>query len=389
MQTDQLPIVRLDGTPRERGRQHGEALREQIGDHIARTKEWLAQDGADPDALIAEFLSAVGFAAAAERWTPGVVEEVAGIAEGAGQPAAEVATLQYIDELWWYTYYRARDIQQAVPEACSSLGVITDSGVIIGQTMDLPAYTEGLQALLHLAPTDDAPEAFVITLAGTVACYGVNRAGVGICCNTLLQLNHDQRGLPVAYVVRGVLRQRSFADAATFIETVAHASGQNYLVGDPQQIASFESGAGEVARYWPLPTPTRTYHTNHPLVNRATQQYTAAHQLSEADIVGSSANSSARLAVLHAHLSDLAKPLDIADLRAVLTSREDATHPICRLLSDGGGYTAATLLYELSADPPVLHLAAGPLLASDMHTFAFDRAAVAVGSPAAQLRAYD
>jgi hypothetical protein len=375
MQTDRLPVVELRGTSRERGRAHGEALREPIARHLALTKEWLAaESGADPDRLIADFLSETDFGPAIDRWTPGVRDEIAGIAEGSDQPRGDVFTLSCVDELWWYVYYRQHH-PGATPEACSSLGVVTDNGVIIGQTMDLPSYTEGCQALLRIIGEGEQPDAFAITLAGTVACYGVNRAGVGICCNTLMQLDHDRRGLPVACVVRGVLGCRTFGEAARFVESVPHASGQNYLIGDPREIASFESGAGEVARYWPLAGRRRVYHTNHPLVNRATGLYARVNHLSEADVVGSSANSSARLAVLDRHLRDEARPVGLDDLREILSSREDGEHPVCRLLSDpGNGYTAATLFYELSADPPVLHLAAGPLLASELRTFSFDMA---------------
>lgn len=374
MNTEQLPVVELRGAPRERGRQYGEALREPIARHIALTKEYLGRESnVDPDAFIADFLAAVDFDAAIDRWTPGLRDEVAGIAEGAGQSLADIQTLQYVDEVWWYAYYRRQGQDATLPEKCSSLGVVTEDGVIVGQTMDLPSYTEGCQALLRIAGEGARPDAYVVTLAGTVACYGVNRAGVGICCNTLMQLNHDPRGLPVAFVVRGVLGCTSFDEAARFVESVPHASGQNYLIGDPHQIASFEAGAGEVARYWPLESRKRTYHTNHPLVNRSTQQYVQVNQIREADVVGSSANSSARLAVLHRRLQDTSRPVGLDDLRDVLASREDGTHPICRLLTDpGGGFTAATLFYELSADPPVLHLAAGPLLASEMLRFTFD-----------------
>ena len=57
MITEQLPVVELHGSPRERGRQHGAALRAPIALHIARTKEWLAgENGGDADGFIAEFL---------------------------------------------------------------------------------------------------------------------------------------------------------------------------------------------------------------------------------------------------------------------------------------------------------------------------------------------
>lgn len=46
--------------------------------------------------------------------------------------------------------------------------------------------------------------------AGMVGLCGVNSAGVAISCNNLSQLNHKTSGLPVAFVVRGILQRSTF-----------------------------------------------------------------------------------------------------------------------------------------------------------------------------------
>ena len=46
-------------------------------------------------------------------------------------------------------------------------------------------------------------------------------------------LNHSRAGLPVAFVMRGVLERTSVNAAAAFLEDVPHASGQHYALADP------------------------------------------------------------------------------------------------------------------------------------------------------------
>jgi hypothetical protein len=369
-----MPVVVLTGTLRERGRQHGEALREQIASYIDAWKEELHADyQVHPDEYIRDFLASVDFDQTIQRWTPGVLDEVAGIAEGANQDIETMRAIQFGDEEWWYGYYRKRSPEATPREKCSTLGVVTESGTYVGQTMDLPRAVEGHQALLHHQPSTEEAEAYIFTIAGLVALDGVNRHGVGICCNTLMQLNPNPKGLPVAMVVRGVLRQRDFDAAADFVESVSHASGQNYVIGGPGQVASFECSGDSVARFSPLADGRRVYHTNHPLVNQDQARYQSVQQLGEANVVGGSTNSESRLEVLARWLADGERPIEFSDLKSVLGSREHPEHPICRQLSDGEGkgFTAGTLLYELEAMPPRLHLAAGPLSEAAFQLFEF------------------
>jgi hypothetical protein len=95
---------------------------------------------------------------------------------------------------------------------------------------------------------------------------GCNSDGLGVCVNTLSMLRHSADGLPVAFVLRGLLERRSLAGAETFLRTVPHASGQHYAVGRGEDVAGFECSAGGVVasdggtrRFW---------HTNHPLASR-------------------------------------------------------------------------------------------------------------------------
>jgi hypothetical protein len=369
-----MRIVDLYGPPHERGLQHGEALRDLIALKVSSMRARIREEqAADPDEFIRDFLNYVDFDAAIERWTPGLLEEVRGIAVGANQDDASIKAIQYLDEMWWYARLRWREIHGSERlgadehDACSALGVITSGQTFVAQNQDFGVEGEGFQALLHLREQDGQPEAFVFTAAGMVAIQGMNRAGIGICCNTLSRLDVNQRGLPVAFVVRGVLSRWTFAEAAAFLEAAPHASGQNYVIGGPGEVGSFECSAHAVARYAPFADGSRTYHTNHPLVNTDDGQFREANGSGEVDF---SPNSVARQAALERWLSDPSRSIGFDEIVAILSSTEDAEFPVCNAA------TAASMICELSADPPRMYLSAGRIPERSLLCFEFSQAPV-------------
>src|SRR5438046_1291661 len=103
LETATMPIVTCAGEPRRRGRSHGEELRDKIA---AGTGRWLealrSRHGIDPDEYLREFLDNTDHLPAIRRWTPDLLEEVRGIAEGAGQPFPRILAYNLMDEDWSY-----------------------------------------------------------------------------------------------------------------------------------------------------------------------------------------------------------------------------------------------------------------------------------------------
>ena len=115
-----------------------------------------------------------------------------------------------------------------------------------------------------------------------VCCRGGCARVLGQVVNNLWQLEHGCRGLPVAFVVRGILVSRTWEEACTFVQTVPHASGQAYtIMGPGGALATWECCIAGVAMlpYTPAPTPgdaaaaaagelqcDTCVHCNHPLV---------------------------------------------------------------------------------------------------------------------------
>ena len=294
MRTDTLPIVDCPAGARERGRAHGEALRIVIGEKIGRWHEAIGEAYGEPAAsFLARFLTATNFRTAIAEQTPDLLDEVAGIAEGAAIAWETAYALQLMDEEWWFS-------KSTGEGHCSSLAIAPVGGrpTLVGQTMDLPRWHDGAQALLRIA-IEDGYEKLVFTSAGMIGLMGVNGRGIGICVNTLSQLGVSRCGLPVAFVMRGALSKTHANDAADFLLRARHASGQNYQLGDRHGIRTLECSAGGAVEL--DVDGGRSLHTNHPLKSRDSV-YPGVN-------LSGSENSRGRLASLVADLSEETAPV--------------------------------------------------------------------------------
>ena len=91
----------LEGTPYNRGLVHGKTLKDDIGTLVVRWKENLTHRYEIPaDAFIKKFVSHTQYLAAMKKWTPDLVEEVKGLADGAGIDFDTMLVFQWIDEYW-------------------------------------------------------------------------------------------------------------------------------------------------------------------------------------------------------------------------------------------------------------------------------------------------
>ena len=89
-----VPVIELRGTGYERGLQHGEKLKSEIGAVFLKWKMDIElTTHRNADSVIAEFLGATDFEPAIKKWTPEILEEVKGIAEGSGQKFNDVFSL--------------------------------------------------------------------------------------------------------------------------------------------------------------------------------------------------------------------------------------------------------------------------------------------------------
>jgi hypothetical protein len=320
-------IVECRGGGRERGRTHGEALRAAIGALLERwDADVAARTGRPPATLVSDLVGTTGFVDAIRRHTPDLLDEVRGIAEAAGIVFERILALNLMDEEWWFT------APSEPRHACSLLAAAAKDGrpAVLAQNMDLPELMDGAQAILRI--DGEAGTSVVLTAAGMIGLTGVNSAGVGVCVNTLPMLRHSRDGLPVAFVMRGVLERESAAAAAAFLGHVPHASGQHYALADATGVAGYD-GSG------------RFCHTNHPL---------RSDDLDPARPAAGEPDSHTRLAAIAAATLAVTSG---ADCERVLSDRDA---PLCVVPEPGRPWiTFGSIWAELSS-PPRVRIAPGP-----------------------------
>ena len=103
MKTKDFRVIMLEGSAKERGRAHGETLRKDIQAMVGEWKEQIYQDlQLDPECFLQQLVEETNFLPAVKRWTPALLEEVEGIAEGAGVDFNTIFARQLSDEELWF-----------------------------------------------------------------------------------------------------------------------------------------------------------------------------------------------------------------------------------------------------------------------------------------------
>ena len=345
----------LEGSPYECGLAHGEALRSQIHEVVGHWKGELAhQYQMDADEAIARLIRGTDFTPAIRRWTPDLLDEIRGIAAGADMDWETILAFQLMDEMWSID-------QLFFAGHCSSLGLPAQAPepTYLAQNFDVESFRDGFQVLLHIKHADSDLESMVLSTAGLIGFNGMNNRSVGVCCNTLMPLRGSYVGLPVACIIRGVLQQPSVQEAVTFLQTIRHASGQNYIVGGPDRVIALECSANQVVPFGPAGPDGIVWHTNHPLVN---SEYNAWY---EADRDPFLPNSSARYESMERRLIHPSQHTRLDQIKEILTSRDSAANPICgsrredEFYNQWGMFTFASTIMVLG-DEPALHVSFGP-----------------------------
>ena len=314
-----LPVVTCTGSPAERGEQHGEALRGLIAEGLGRWAESIASiHGLAPDTHITGFVEGTDFLPAIRRCTPGLLDELAGIARGSAQPWQWIYAHNLLDEEW--TWASARKAGTA--PGCTVAGFAPEGDTtLLAQTMDIPNIHDGTQAVLRSEP-DDGPAALIFTRAGMIGLTGCNENGLAVVVNNLDMLPASPTGLPVAFAIRGILQRRSLAAAVDFISQVAHATGQHYGIAAPEGLASVEAWATGVVV--DAESGTRLLHTNHPLYTTETvgdleSRYQRSRTRQRLDYLEREAGPSRDVLGLQELLSDCTVPVSLGADRPSMT----------------------------------------------------------------------
>ncbi|MDP2914522.1 MAG: C45 family peptidase [Candidatus Aminicenantes bacterium] len=340
-----LRVLVLEGTPYQMGMIHGKALKPEITKLMKRWKADLARTYKVPaEDFIEKFLKYTDFRPSIDRWTPGLLDEVRGIADGAGVDFETMYAFQLIDESWVMNADLGLDKCTAI-----AAGKRGGAPAFTSQTQDIPRFYHGSPTVLRIRDKGESLETLVFTIPGVIALNGLNSRSVGVCVNAVTQLAHSPKGLPVAFVIRGILRQKTYEQAVKFLRDIQPAAPQNYVLGGPLNAAGFERSAGKMIPFLPFEGAEFTYHTNHPLVNDDLDPKFLARLKRDGVSMEKFRTSCPRFNFLGRTLTDNSAAIDLAVLKTIYANRVSG-------INNGGTYGCTIMVL---GEKPELHISPG------------------------------
>lgn len=340
--SDGFPLFEARGTHRELGRQHGEQVRDRLRGFLDYLAGWLKLSGAELRRRALRFLPLF------EEQAPHLVEEVRGLAEGAGVDLADALAVQIRGELG-----------QLPGEACTTFVVAArgtaNRQVLIGQNSDVEPDLDAFAYVLRLEPADK-PHLLMWTFGGQLGYHGLNAAGVAHFANSLGGGPAWRFALPHYPVKRMMLECQTLDDVLALLRRVPVCSNGNYVLCDGQgNIADVELTSEGFSRIEDEGAGFLV-HSNH---------FTCGPYRSAASDRASVPDSFPRLERMQALVAAKFGGITVADLQGILGDHAGEPTSICRHPHGGPdhssvsarGCTVASLIAEPQAGR--LHVSRG------------------------------
>jgi len=199
-----LPVVRVSGSARERGRAVGEALAPEIHRSLDVCRAYFGARGVDPG-MLPEMLAP--YLVASRVTCPEVLAELDGMAEGADVPWWELFAANAFEEL----EELVEPARAGAPDHCTSFAVHRDGRTWLGHDEQWLA-SEAPNCAVIVAVPDDGPAFASPTVASMLPAVGINAVGTAQAIMSLTA-HDDGPGVPRVLVSRNSLQATSTEDA--------------------------------------------------------------------------------------------------------------------------------------------------------------------------------
>ncbi|KAL6809671.1 major facilitator superfamily domain-containing protein [Trichoderma sp. SZMC 28015] len=197
----------VEGTPYERGLSHGRQASEKVRANI----EYYKLPGKLPHWSISSKIIQTVYLPAFKKFYPTGLEEIKGIADGAGVTVEEVIMLNARYDLGrcMYRLQNGGETPQDTDghDECTS-GFFPPKAVESGRALavhnwDMSSHLYNQDLIIYLEvhpdPSEDRPSMFILTEAGQLIRSGMNSAGLSVTANSLLS---SQDYVPVSHIDR-------------------------------------------------------------------------------------------------------------------------------------------------------------------------------------------
>lgn len=358
-----LQVHTFSGPPIELGRQHGEALRPQVEQHLHGVLERLAKQAGWNPATCA--VRALRYREAVRSTSPTLDEEIVGLAEGAAINLGHAYLLQLRAEVGTDA---AREVGAGVHDRegaeCTTftLGAPQTAGLgpVIGGNADLPESYSGLLVGVRLQPTV-GPPILMATPAGQISYVGMNGHGLAVFANTIL-CGGWCVGFPRYLLSRLVLAQKSVQRAQEIVTDVARAASRNLIMMD---------ASGETRCLETTPELVGIHETQGGVgvhANHLVAPQTAHLEQGEADWMVDSRGRYERLRSLLTSSS----PLSEKRIKAALRDRQNLPYALSREVAEDGSDFMTVFSTIAKPHSGELKIALGPPHLNKYHSFAVE-----------------
>ena len=229
-----LPSISVAGTPFQRGRQYGCMARDRVRRSVeAYRRVFLHYASLDWPTVVRH---ASRYEPAIAEFSPSILEEMRGIAEGAMVGFEDVLALNVRSEVMFASGAPANsNLSRALACECTSFAVLPEASLnghtFIGQNWDWLPHAAETVVLLNVR-RDDGPDYVTIVEAGVLAKTGMNASGVAVCTNTLVNfLDDGPAAVPYHVMLRALLDCESISDGVSLVINADKALSANYLLG--------------------------------------------------------------------------------------------------------------------------------------------------------------
>lgn len=220
-------VIECGGTPYEIGYAHGSQAKDEIMNSIKTYSDMFTTYG-NMDWEIAKRLSK-NYIRFIEQFDKDLMEEIRGVAEGAGLDIYDILALNARSEVILMKG------NEHLTDGCTSVSATPEATrkgyTLLAQNWDWKASQIASVIVLKINQESlNKPNVTMVTEAGIIGKVGFNSCGVGVCLNALGTKGHHN-GVPLHIILRGILNSRKISDAVECINWLPNACAANFMIG--------------------------------------------------------------------------------------------------------------------------------------------------------------
>jgi isopenicillin-N N-acyltransferase-like protein len=332
------PEFEVYGSPRELGRQLGDAAGEQVRGFCQLALESVNRTvRVTPELAEAVARDSLTFA---EQYSPDMVEELRGLAESSGVTLEQLMLLQVRNQF-----------VGGMDHACTALSLHSQATTVgramVAQNWDNDPGLDEFTIVLTRRPTGK-PALMNVTQAGLISYLGFNDAGIGVCVNTLPAPSRPV-GVPHYFTLRGVYEATCLEDAVQAVTRAERAIPANMMMATPQGPANLEITIDDVYVLRDTVALTHTNHCLHPQLVDVNEQFP---ELIE---------SHPRKLRIDKLVMAGGDPLSLEQVKMALSDHDNYPRSICRHANDDPlhGFMTSVFSIIIEADERQMHVSRG------------------------------